>query len=129
MYSSVWYDNLIKPVLQPPAWVFFPIWIILYASLFISIILYSLTITAKNKTNGYIYFIVHMFFNILWSPVFFNLHKIKIAFAVILVIDVTVIFLISKFYSVSKIAGIIIVPYFLWLMFATYLNFMFLILN
>ena len=129
MYSSVWYDNLTKPFLQPPSWVFSPVWIILYGTLLVAIILYSITITKKNKKNGYIYFIVHMIFNITWSPVFFYLHKIDIALAVILIMDFTAIFMITKFFSVSKLSGAILFPYFLWLIFATYLNISFLLLN
>lgn len=129
MYSSVWYDSLIKPFLQPPAWIFSPVWIIMYGLLLTSIILYSISISEKKKMSGYIYFIVHMIFNLLWSPVFFTLHKIDIAFVLILIMDFTAILLISKFFSISKLAGSLLFPYLVWLLFATYLNLQFWRLN
>ena len=129
MYSSVWYDSLIKPTFQPPAWIFTPVWIILYGTLFTALILYSLTITQKNKTKGFILFIIHMFFNLLWSPVFFMLHKIDIALVIIFIMIITVVLMVIQFFRVSKLAGFILLPYFVWLMFATYLNFQIWVLN
>ena len=129
MYSSVWYDSLIKPTFQPPAWIFTPIWIILYLTLFISLILYSVTITSKNKMNGYVYFIVHMIFNLLWSPVFFYLHKIDIALVIVFIMIFTAVLMIIQYFRVSKSAGFILLPYFAWLIFAAFLNFQLLMLN
>lgn len=129
MYDSLWYDSLIKPALQPPVWIFSPVWIILYGTLLAAIILYSVTITKNRKAGGYICFIVHMILNLLWSPIFFYLHKTDIALFIILIMDLTAIFVILKFFQVSKISGIILIPYFLWLMFATYLNYQFWVLN
>ena len=129
MYSSIWYDSLTKPFLQPPAWIFSPVWIIMYGLLLTSIILYTISISEKKKMNGYIYFVVHMIFNLIWSPVFFNLHKIDIALVLILIMDFTAILLISKFFSISKLAGSLLFPYLVWLLFATYLNLQFWRLN
>ena len=129
MFDSVWFNSLTKPFLQPPAWIFSPVWIMLYASLLVSLILYSVKITSKKKANGYIVFVVHMIFNLLWSPVFFYLQRIDIALFVIAIMDFTAIYMIAKFFSVSKTAGAILVPYLIWIFFATYLNIMFLILN
>ena len=129
MFNSVWFDSLTKPFLQPPAWIFSPVWIMLYASILVSLILYSIKITYKNKTGGYIVFVVHMIFNLLWSPVFFYLHRIDIALFVIVIMDLTAIYMIIKFYSISKTAGTILIPYLIWIFFVSYLNTMFLILN
>jgi len=122
MYDTLWYDSLIKPFLQPPAWIFAPVWIILYAILFISVLLYTVTITKKKKISGYIYFVIHMIFNLSWSPIFFYLHKMNITFFIILIMIFTAILIIYKFFSVSKIAGAILLPYLCWLIFAAYLN-------
>lgn len=129
MFDSIWYNNLIKPYLLPPKWIFSPVWIILYGTLLVSLIIYTLTFSYKNKMNGYIIFVVHMVFNLMWSFVFFSLHRIDIAFAVIVIMDLTAAILTAKFFSVSKSAGLILVPYLVWIFFATYLNMMFLILN
>lgn len=129
MYDSLWYDSLTKPTFQPPAWIFSPVWIILYGTLLAAVILYSVTITNKRKAGGYICFIVHMVLNLLWSPVFFYLHKMDIALFILVIMDLTAVFIITKFFQISKISGAILIPYFLWLMFATYLNFEIMILN
>ena len=129
MFDTIWYDNLTKPFLNPPGWIFSPVWIILYGTLLAAIIIYSVVITKEKKFFGYVIFTVHMIFNFLWSPVFFILHKINISFAIIIIMDITAIILIKKFLSVSKIAGLILIPYLLWILFATYLNFQFLVLN
>lgn len=129
MFDSVWYDSLTKPFLKPPAWIFTPVWIILYGIILISIIIYTVTHSKKNKINGYIYLILHMIFNLLWSPVFFALHRIDIALLVIVLMCITLIFMIYKFYSISKLAGALLIPYLCWIIFALYLNIQFLILN
>ena len=129
MFDSIWYDNLIKPFMTPPAWIFSPVWIILYATLLVSLISYSVTITQKKKIDGYILFVSQMIFNLLWSPVFFVFHKIGFALVIVIIMDIIVLFMIKKFFSVSKLAGLILVPYFIWILFATYLNFQFLVLN
>ena len=49
MFDTVWYDNLVKPFLNPPAWIFPPVWIILYATLLIALILYIVSVTKKRK--------------------------------------------------------------------------------
>ena len=129
MYNSFWYNSLTKPLLQPPAWVFPPVWIFLYAIILLSLIVYSVKITKVSKLSGYIVFIVHMIFNLMWSVVFFKFQRIDIALAVVVIMDLTAIYMMAKFFSVSKTAGCMLVPYLLWIFFATYLNTMFLILN
>jgi tryptophan-rich sensory protein len=129
MHNSLWFNNLNKPFLQPPEWIFTPVWIILYGTLLIALILYSVTITTKSKKSGYVIFLVHMVFNLLWSPVFFILHKIDIAFFIILIMDITAFVFVKKFFAISKAAGFILIPYLAWILFATYLNLQFLRLN
>jgi len=129
MFDTVWYDNLTKPFLNPPAWIFPPVWIILYCSLLIALILFTVSFSKKKKFDGYVLFLVHMIFNFLWSPVFFILHKINIALAIVILMDVTAVLMIRKFFSVSKLSGYILFPYLFWIFFATYLNIQFLVLN
>ena len=122
MFNSVWYDNLIKPLMTPPSWVFAPVWIILYSCLLIALIIYSVTFTLNKKLQGYILFVIHMIFNVLWSPIFFQLQKPDIALAVLVIMLITALLFIKKFYSVSKLSGIILIPYLIWIFFAAYLN-------
>lgn len=129
MFSSIWYDSLTKPFLSPPKWVFAPVWTILYGTLLTALILYTIKISNKSKFSGYVLFLTHMIFNFLWSPVFFILHKIDIALYIIFIMDISVILLVKKFFSVSKIAGTILIPYLVWIFYATYLNFQYYNLN
>ncbi len=128
MYNSEWYNNLIKPLLSPPDWIFAPMWIFLYILILIAFILYLIK-PAENKKEGYIFFTIQMLLNLLWSPAFFYFQNILLAFIIIIGLDITVFYTIRKFYAISKIAGILLIPYFLWIIFATYLNFAYLILN
>lgn len=121
MFKSVWYYNLVKPPLAPPDWVFQPVWLVLYVTIFIAFLLYARK-TDKNKKLGYIYFILQLILNFLWTPAFFYLENIKLALVVILLLDVFVVLTIKKFYSISKPSGLILIPYFVWIIFATYLN-------
>lgn len=129
MYNSFWYDLLIKPPLTPPAWIFAPVWAILYIMIFVAFAIYAIKPYSGNKSWGYIVFFIQMLLNLCWSPVFFYFHNIGMALAVIIIMDVFVILNIIEFFKVSKTAGLLLIPYFLWILFATYLNFGFFIQN
>ena len=128
MYNSVWYNNLVKPLFAPPDWVFAPVWMILYLLIFLSLILYFLKI-AENKKTGYIFGSIQFLLNIIWSPVFFLAKSIIGAMFIIILLDIFVFLTMKKFYSISKTAGIFLIPYFIWIVFATYLNGSYLFLN
>ena len=124
-----WYFLLVKPPLTPPAKVFSPAWAILYTTIFISLILYSVTKTGQDKSKGFWLFWLQILFNLLWSPVFFGMNNIGLALVVIIVLDILVFLTIKEFYSVSKLSALFLIPYMLWIIFATYLNIGFLVLN
>lgn len=136
MFNSIWFDNLIQPPFAPPSVIFAPVWTALYILIFLALIIYIFksreeknSFFTEDKLNGYIAFTVQMLLNLAWSPVFFGLKNISAAFAVIIFLDLFAILTAKKFRSVSKFAGILFVPYILWLLFATYLNLGYLILN
>ena len=128
MYNSEWYNNLIQPPLSPPNWLFTPVWAILYILILFALILYILK-ESDNKKSGYIYYIIQIVLNFIWSPVFFGLKNIELAFFIIVLMDIFVILNIRKFYSIYKLSGIFLIPYLLWILFATYLNGTYWILN
>lgn len=128
MFNSVWYKNLIKPPFAPPDWLFAPAWGILYITIILAFIIYCLK-PAQNKKSGYIYFAVQLLLNILWTPVFFGLKNIFLGLFVIIILDIFVYLTIRDFYRVSKLAGILLIPYFVWILFATYLNIGYFLLN
>lgn len=122
MYNSVWYLTLPKPFLMPPNWLFVPVWTILYVMMFVSFLIYTTTQNRSSKMSGYIYFLLQLLLNILWSPVFFVLKNVGLALIIIILLDIFVYLMIRKFYEVSKISTIALYPYFIWILFATYLN-------
>ncbi|CDE97697.1 tryptophan-rich sensory protein [Clostridium sp. CAG:813] len=128
MFKSVWYYNLTKPPLAPPDWIFPPVWSILYFSMLVALLLYLFK-PSQNKKSGYIYFIAQLILNFLWTPTFFYLQNIVLALIVIILLDIFVILTIKSFYKVSKISSLILIPYLIWILFATYLNIGYLVLN
>lgn len=128
MFKSVWYYNLLKPPFAPPNWIFSPVWSILYFTILVAFLLYIFKL-APNKKSGYIYFATQLIFNFLWTPIFFYLKNIVFALIVIILLDIFVILTIKSFYKVSKISALILIPYLIWILFATYLNIGYLVLN
>lgn len=122
MINQIWYETLLKPLYTPPDWIFQPAWAVLYITMFLSFILFFFKNSSDSKTEGVFYFILQLIFNILWTPTFFYLKNPPIALLVIIILDIFVIYTIKEFYKISKVAGLLLVPYFLWLIFATYLN-------
>jgi len=128
MFNTLWYYSLTKPFLTPPSEIFPPVWILLYAAIFLSLIIYTIK-PARNKHRGYIYFIIQMFLNLIWSPAFFILHNMILALLIILLLDLFVFLTVKRFFAVSILSGIILLPYLIWILFATYLNIAFIIIN
>lgn len=128
MLDYIWYFSLTKPYLTPHAWIFAPVWSFLYLTIAFSFVLYFLK-KDENKGLGYLYFLVQMILNLIWTPVFFGTKNILLALIVIILMDVFIILTIKKFYEVRKFAGLILIPYLIWTLFATYLNFGYFILN
>ena len=83
----------------------------------------------KEKIKPLIFFSIQLILNIIWSPVFFGLEKIRTAMIIILGIWMFLLITIITFYKHSKIASILLIPYFIWTTFAVYLNFGILRLN
>lgn len=124
-----WYNALNQPILKPPAWLFAPVWTILYISMGIALFLYARKYTIKSKAWGYVLFFTQLLVNLSWSPAFFGMKNIGLALALIILLDILVLFNIIEFFKISKSAARCLIPYFLWLLFATYLNFGYFILN
>lgn len=129
MYNSIWYQNLIKPPFTPPDWVFAPAWIVLYITIFAALLIYIIKKTTKDKSYGYIFFFLQILLNILWPPTFFISQNMLLALLIIILLDIFTFITICKFYNISKPAAILLIPYLLWIIFATYLNTGYIIAN
>ena len=128
MFNSIWFNSLQKPYLTPDSSVFISAWAFLYTTIFTSLIIYSLT-KGRNKKFGYIYFVVQLVLNLLWSPAFFLLKSIISAFLIIIILDIFTILTVKEFYKTSRISAYLLFPYLIWIIFATYLNLGYLLLN
>jgi len=129
MIDLNWYNELIKPVMSPPAWLFSPVWGVLYLTIIISFLLFLNKKTVFTKTGGYVWFTIQMLLNFMWTPAFFLLRNIGLALFIVILMDVAVFMTIKEFNKISKLAGGMLIPYFLWILFATYLNAGFFLLN
>lgn len=129
MYNSIWFNSLTKPVFNPPAKIFSPVWTILYILIFISLALFIFAKSDFSKRKGYVLFAIQMLLNLLWSPVFFLMQNIGLALFIIILLDIFVLLTAKNFYKISKQAGILLFPYLLWISFATYLNIAYFVLN
>lgn len=116
---SNWYAFLEKPSFNPPSWIFGPAWILLYILMGIS----SYLVWQKGDKKALTIFWIHLFFNALWSIVFFGLQNPGLAFLNIIVIWVFIIVLIIKFWKINKWSSILLIPYLLWVSFASVLNY------
>jgi translocator protein len=119
-----WFDSLIKPSFQPPAWLFGPVWSVLYLLLGCAIWLVNTQLRAPRKLrqSARQLFLAQLALNALWTPLFFGAHQIGLALLTIVVLDVAVIATIRRFARVERRAAWLLAPYLLWLSFATVLN-------
>lgn len=118
----VWYDTLIKPSFNPPAWIFGPVWTMLYFLIGLSLFLMWINPT-KKKQKAFIFFFIQLFLNAIWSPVFFGLRSTSMGLIVIIFLWIFIVLTMFHFYKISKISAALLVPYFLWVSFASILNF------
>lgn len=126
---GTWYRFLNKPLFNPPNWIFGPVWATLYLLMGISLYLIWQS-KSKKKSNKYLFiFYIQLFLNFLWSIIFFGLHNPLLAFIEILFLWLAIILTMIGFYKVSKPAGILLIPYILWVSFASILNLAIYILN
>jgi benzodiazapine receptor len=125
-----WYANLEKPSFNPPDWVFAPVWTILFVLMGISAYLVW-DKGAQNKEVRISLFIfgVQLMLNVLWSFLFFRMQSPFYAFVDIIILWAAIALTIGNFYRISRTAGLLLIPYILWVSFATILNFYILRLN
>ena len=127
--ENTWYAALTEPSFSPPSYLFGIVWPILYLLMGIALALVCAAWGARGRTAAIVAFAVQFAVNLAWSPVFFGLQQIGWGLAVIVLLDVLVIVTIVLFWRVRTLAGVLLLPYLAWILFATALNFQFLQLN
>lgn len=128
--NNIWYKSLKKSNLTPPDYVFGYVWTILYIMMFFSLIKY-LTTNKKNKKNkiGLIFLTIQLFFNVIWSPIFFKYRDIKKGLYVLIALWISLMITFNIFYKDNKEAGLLLIPYLVWSSFALYLNYYIMVSN
>lgn len=119
---KTWYIDIIKPVFNPPNYVFAPVWTVLYFLMGVSFYLILQGPKSVEKSKAIRLFLMQLTLNFAWSFLFFKFHLIGIAFIEIILIWLAVLAMILQFYKVNRLAAKLQVPYLLWLSFATVLN-------
>ena len=118
-FKEPWYSQIVLPTFNPPSWVFGPVWTLLY--IFMSVAVWIAWKKTSNKKILQLYF-VHLFFNAIWSIIFFGFHQIFIALIDLGIILIFIIWLMKIYYQVTKISFLLMVPYLLWSSYALILN-------
>ena len=120
---TTWYPTLIKPVFNPPSWIFAPVWSLLYIMMGLSAGLFW-TAGADEQTTkkGLSFFTIQLGLNALWSYIFFGLHNPFLALTEIILLWLLIFETYTIFKKANKTAGLLLLPYLAWVSFATILN-------
>lgn len=125
-----WYDTeLIRPEITPPDWAFPLAWNLIFILTTIAALVVYNKSQGKRRLGIVIFFIANAVLNVLWSLLFFKYHLILPAFIEMIVLNLTTVVLIAINCKVSKLASWLLLPYFLWVSFATYLTYLIYQLN
>lgn len=132
-----WYAHLQKPALNPPSWVFGPVWTVLFILMGVAAFLvwrrlpgpgirkqiYKFTGTYHYITTALAIFLFQLVLNTLWSFLFFGLQNPGAALIEIVALWLAIFATILSFYKISKVAAYLLIPYLAWVSFASYLNY------
>ena len=119
-----WYATLIKPSFSPPNWVFFPVWTTLFMMMGISLFLvWQRGLKDQQVKTALSLFGVQLVLNILWSAAFFGMRSPLAGLIDISILWIFILLTIMNFMKLSRTAGILLIPYILWVSFAAVLNF------
>lgn len=124
------FENLSQPPLSPPSWLFPVAWTTLYVLMGIaSYRVFTAEGDMEKRKKALIFYGVQLFFNFMWTIIFFNFGLYLFAFIWLVALWVLILVTMLKFYKIDKKAGFLILPYFLWVTFAGYLNLGIFLLN
>jgi translocator protein len=126
-----WYDSLRKPSFQPPGWLFGPVWTLLYALMGIAAGRIWGAPGAGSAARGRALgtYSVQLALNVAWSLLFFGFRSPGAALVEIIVLWIAIISTIRRFHSIDKPAAWLLLPYLLWVSFATVLNAAIVVMN
>ena len=127
---STWYSSLSKPWWSPPNWLFGPIWTTLYLLMGVALFLvWREGLHRRDVQFAILIFGVQLAINLLWSVVFFSFHALFGSFILVMLLWLAILANIIAFLIISKWAGLLLVPYIVWVSIASYLNYSVYLLN
>jgi len=118
-----WYQTLRKPPFTPPNWIFSPVWISLFVLMGIALYLVWRRPRHPHFKPALRLFFIQLGLNVLWSISFFGLRSPLLGLIDIVLLWIAILFTMLKFFRVSRLAGILLLPYLIWVSFAAMLNF------
>lgn len=125
-----WYAGLVKPEFIPPNWLFGPVWTTLYIMMGVSLyIVWTSDKGLKLKRAALWFFSLQLLLNTLWSVLFFGFKNPTLAFVEIIMMWISIAMTIFLFQKFSRVAAQLLVPYLLWVSFASVLNGAIMVLN
>ncbi|MBN2057782.1 MAG: tryptophan-rich sensory protein [Candidatus Saganbacteria bacterium] len=118
-----WYAALNKPFFTPPNYLFAPVWTFLYFSMGVAAWLVWLKREKEPQSGGALkLFFAQLALNAVWTPLFFGLHWLLAAYIEIVLLWLFILWTIMKFWRISKTAGLLLIPYIIWVSYASCLN-------
>lgn len=124
-----WHESLHKPSWNPPSWIFAPAWTLLYVLMAVSAWLVWRDGSWRMQSKALSLFMMQWTLNLLWTPLFFGMHRPDWALLDILALWLMILATLLAFWRVRRLAGALLLPYLAWVTFATALNFMIWCLN
>ena len=121
-YGNPWFAALEKPFFMPPGWVFGVVWPVLYLLLGVALAMVLGEPDSPRRRTALTLFFVQLALNFAWSPIFFAAHDITLAKYVIFVMAVIAAAAAGQFMRLRRAAGLLLIPYLAWLIFAAMLN-------
>lgn len=117
------YNDIVKPKFYPPELVFGVVWPILYVLMGFACYRTFMKLKLEKKSSSAILlYIINLMLNFLWPIIFFYLRLYGIAWIELILLIIVLAIVIIKFFNIDKLSGIVLIPYFLWLLYALYLN-------
>ena len=121
-FGNPWFDALQKPLFMPPGWAFGVVWPILYGLMGISLAMILTERRSPRRQAALTLFFIQLLLNFAWSPIFFAGHDIRLAKVIIWAMAAIAAAAAGQFLRLRKPAGLLLIPYLAWLVFAATLN-------
>ena len=124
-----WYAMVERPPGTPPNGTFGPVWGLLFGLMGFALALVISRGSGQDRKIALRWFLIQFLLNIAWTPAFFGWHRMDVALVIICLLIVAVALTVRHFAKIHRLAGWLLVPYLLWVGYASYLNAGFLLLN